>query len=343
MANQDGIFKKRVDDKSFTLSASTQDFTIDQGFPIGLLRRIWFRVFSTSFAVGGGAQVTDGEKTLLRSINVESTLHGPLYTNVDGLGLHRLMTILFGKAPVTRISTSAFSTLFHLPFGFLGLLRHPSKRLNDMALWAKTAKLKAVFTIGVLTDLVTGGAPSGAGKARLTCEYQPNPDPRAWDPKDTLNSGDKPGMQIEVMRIQQSALVTTGPVDTYLPIGQNRRLLYIMIRQLNSSNGAEVSDIFTPDSSVVELRHGSDVILERTIVQDLDDAMSDLVDVALPAGNHFIPIPQDGKLADARVLDAVQELKLTVDTLATATTRTLAIYLVYGKPVKGGAEPEAQN
>ena len=35
--------------------------------------------------------------------------------------------------------------------------------------------------------------------------------------------------------------------------------------------------------------------------------------------------------------------QLTVDTLATAATRLLAFYLVYAKPVKIGAEPEAQQ
>lgn len=341
MANQDGIFKKQVDEKVFTLGANTQDFVIDQGYPIGAIRRLWMRVFSTAFAVGGGVQVTDGEKRLLRNVTVESTLHGVLYQNVDGLGLYRLWTLIFGTAPATRISTTAFSTLFQIPFGYLGLLRHPSKRLNDMVLWARTAKIKTTFTIGTLTDLVTGGAPSGAGKARLTAEYQPNPNPAPYN-DDPKVAGDMPGLQIEVVRQQNSALSTAGLVDTFLPIGQSRNLIAILIRELDN-NGNEVGDIFTADVSGIELRHGSDVIYERAKVTDIDDLTQDLTNIAKIPGNHLIYLPADGRLTDARALDAVQELKLTVDNLNNATNRVLAFYLVFGKPVKSGAEPAAQQ
>jgi hypothetical protein len=342
------IVFKEGETQDLTLGSNTQNVKLEKNVPQGLIRSISLHTFTTAFALGGGSAVTDGEKKILRSVSVKSDKHGVLYQNVSGLSLYRLMTLIFSKAPaVTAVGASGYAARFPIPLGYMGHLRHPAKRINDMSLWAFTTKPIIELVYGVLTDVVTGGTPSGSVRIRPVFQYEPNPNPLPEDPKASdpvAGSGDRPKYQIEVIGTKFASLSTSGRNEQNLPIGQNRIPLYIMLHEKNSSTGAEVSDIFTARTSKLDLRHGSDYLFEQVSVTDLDEMMADFLNLSsLPAGVHLIPLTPDGKIADSILLDAFSEFKIAFDNCATASTRDLEVYLVNAVPVRGGAEPENQK
>jgi hypothetical protein len=351
--SQTRIKWKQGEQVDVTLGASAVDFKCEKSVPQGLIQEASLRIFTTAFALGGGSGVTDGEKAILRSLMVKSDLHGQLYINIDGLALYRIMTMLFGLAPkVTAVGSGGFSTEFPLPFGFLSTLRHPAVRPNDMALWSFATKPIIQGTIGILTDVVSGGSPSGTVRIRPTFRVIPYPNPAAEDVAASgapdlatrvKKSGDRPVWQIEVISTKFPSIATTGLNECQLPVGQGRIPLYLVISERNSSTGAEVSDIFTGDSSNIEVRHGGDLVCEQTKVNDLDGIMQRYLGAALPAGYHFIPLASQGKVLNSIKLDGVTEFKCVVDTLATAATRELRVYMINAIPVDQRASPENQK
>lgn len=344
------IAHKGTERKTFTISASTQEFHFTDRMPLELLRKAYLRLVSSAFALGGGTNVTDGEKTVLRSITVGSRLHKlPFYNNMDGKSLYRMWQILYAQAAAQGASASAFSCLFDLPFGHMGNLRHPSKRINDLAIWATASKMYIDGILGVLTDLVAGGAPSGTANLDLLFQYQDNADPRPYDPRDVdpadpakVISGDRPILQPEIFRDNFNVLSTSGDNEVPLKTGQGRRPLYILVFQRTSAD-AEVSDIFTADTTKVTLKYAKRYLIEPgTRLTDFDKIMEREMGIALPAGCHVFPIALDGKVADSFVTDPTQEFLLTFDNVATAASRQLAVVQFNGIPYNDEAEPAAQ-
>lgn len=333
------IKRQRVtpDPAAFTLSASQQDLKYSVGFPQGLLRRLALRLYTTSYSAGGGTYVTDGEKKILKSITVGSDLHGPVFREIDGIGLYRIMSMLLGKTSPVTTPGSSFSCLWNIPFGNIGTLRHPSKRLNDSVLVNIGANPYVTGKIGTLTDVVTGGSPAITLAAALHAEYEAEFMPAQYNPDAPEKSGDLPHLQLEVSRINQGSLVTSGFNEQQLLKGQDRRPLWLFWSERDQNDG-EVSDIFTANTTQFNLRHGSDDVAFQVKLTDLDAMMADFFDLSsLPAGWHAWPIYQDGKLSDSRVLDAATEFKAALDAVATSSNRSIAWYMVNGIPVRKGA------
>lgn len=328
------------------LDANTHDMIFEESIPQGLIRSIYLKLFSSAFALGGGANVAQGEQTVIRSLTVKSNLHGTLYQNIDGKTLYRFLSFITGVAPATAAAAGGVSCEFPIPFGFLGSLRHPAKRLNDSSLWSFTTKPIINLTIGALTDLVAGGAPNATLNVRPLYEVEANPNPLAEDPKaadPVRGSGDRPKFQVECIVSSFPALQLAGINEVNLPIGRGRIPAYIMVYERNSGTDAEVADVFTARTSNIELRHGGDVILQQTKVTDLDERMSHFLGMNLTAGYHMIPMMPDGKFTDSIQLDGFTEFKLSVDNLGVAAARSLRVLQFNLVPVNAGAEPENQK
>lgn len=344
---QPSIMFKTGETQSVTLSADTQTVKLEKSIPQGLIRGISLHTYTSAFALGGGAAVADGEKKILRALSVKSDKHGTLYQNVEGLALVRLLTLILGRAPAaTAVAAGGFAQRFPIPFGFLGTLRHPAKRLNDLSLWSFTTKPIIELIYGTLTNVVAGGAPSGTVQIRPVYEYEPNPNPLPEDPKAAdavMGSGDAPKYQIEVIGTKFASLATAGENEQALPIGQKRIPLYLMVYERVASTGAEVADIFTARTSKLTIRHGSDVIHDAVSITDFDEMMADFLNVTLPSGVHLIPLAKDGKISDSIMLDNFSEFKMSFDNCATAADRSLHVLIVNAVEVRAGAQPADQN
>jgi hypothetical protein len=345
--SQPSIVWKPGDYQDFTLGSNTQNLKLEKSQPQGLIREMVLTLYSTSFALGGGSAVTDGEKRVLRSLTVRTDKHGVLYQNIPGFMLYDVMTLLFQKSPsLGAVGASGFNCRFPIPFGFLGNLRHPAARLNDMSLWAIATKPIVEGVVGTLTDLVSGGSPSAAMRARLLYEYEPNPNPLPEDPKAAdpiAGSGDRPKYQIEMYSGTFDSLNATGRSEKLLSVGAGRVPLYIVLFELDTAD-AKVSNILSGRNAKIELRHGSDYILEDTPVADWDEHMADFLGLSsLGTGIHLIPFVKDGTILDSIVLDAVKEFKLSIADPNSVSSRKLAFVCVNAVPIRDAAQPENQK
>lgn len=343
MAEQNGIFRKHVRNEAVTIANAAQaDFTINQGYPRGLLRSLLLRIYG-SFTGAPTGTVTDGEKAVLRSFSFESTLHGPIVQNMDGLGWYRIISMLQSYAPRRALSTAAHSCAFPIPLAYPGTRWFPAFRLNDMATWAKKTLLTLKGTLGPATDMVSGGtAPTSTATARLSAQYEPNPIPSA-----EAGGGDAPMMQPLFERSQfpgAGLTAGTGFSSAFLSGGADKKLIGILWSERNSSTRAEVSDVFTADDTKVVLRHGTDRIIDETRQTDLDIELEQFLGFAPPTGWHGWLAAQDGKLTDWRDLrDSGKEFEIAFSDIATAATRQVFLYPLWALPIRKGAEADVQD
>lgn len=336
------IDSKHVNQQDFTVSASTQEFRITQGFPQGLLRELALR-FYTATTISGGSNVAGGELGFIRQVFLSTTLHGMIVEGVDGLGLYRIAQMIGGVAPVSANAATRATAYLPLFLGHLGNRMYPGARLNDMALWCRKALVECRGTIGVLTDLVSGGTPSITASVRLSAEFDPTP-----NPANASAGGDAPSWKPYYQRLQfPGAGLTAGAAynDLLLPVGQGRKLLALLWSERNSSTLAEVTDVLTVDTSKLSIRHGQKLHVDEERVTDLDYRMARLLGLtALPTGWHIWLPTKDGKLSDAiEVSDPATEFKFSVSDIATATTRQIYVYPIWGMPVNEAAEAAAQE
>lgn len=322
--------------------------------PQGLLRRAWLHFYFAAINAGGGSAVVGGDYVLIRALTVRDNLHGLLMPNIDGLGLARCQSIIKSMTiPRTTLTTTAMDVYLPVDFGHWGWLRRPSQRINDSSLWEFADKVRFEFTLGAITDIISGGtSPTCTVRARVLWEFDPHPNPNPevkGAATGTLadavargsKSGDRPNWQREVVMFDPIG-IQTGTYEVPLQIGLGRVPLFLIFSERDLNN-VEQSDIFTQYTTEITLWHGQDIVWKDIPLTDLDQFEATEQDFALPTGWHILKIIPDAKVLDSIKLDSVTEFKLRFINVANATSRKLRFYQWNMVPVNPAAAPEAQQ
>lgn len=347
------ITKKEGETREFTLGAGTQDLKHEKSVPQGLIRRVFLHIFTTAFALGGGAAVTDGEKRIIGNFSVKTDAHGQLYYPTEVLAWFRFWTLLTGRAPATNVTATSVSIALPIPFGFRGTLRGGMKRINDLGLWCMTTKPIIEGIVQPITKLVAGGAPTGTLKVRPVFQYEPNPDPREFktpaggvDLRGSIemSGGDAPLWQLEVLSGKFANLTTSGPQEQLLPPGKGRIPLYLMLYERVISTDAEASDVLNSRDCKVSVQHGTDFVLNPVGVMDHDEENDSDLNITQIGGYHLFDLIPDGKVPDSIKTDGFSEFKLTLTQAqkGTADDRELRYLIVFAvEPRSGPADQKA--
>lgn len=119
---------------------------------------------SHSLTIGSGTTPrTDGETAMIESIYLETDKHNSIVENVDGLGLHRVISFIYGTRPFTTAiaaTTGVYQTGMTIPLCIPGGYRQFDTIL-DLAKARIQARVqysdlsKAFGTVGTASDLIT--------------------------------------------------------------------------------------------------------------------------------------------------------------------------------------------
>ncbi|MBI3296672.1 MAG: hypothetical protein HYZ75_00805 [Elusimicrobia bacterium] len=320
-----------------SLGTGNQSYTFDKKHPRGLITEYALAVNGT-IALDGGTAASNPLR-VVRSVDVETDLHGKIIEGVDGKGLYRLGQILFGLDLAAAIASTSFRVPILLPLHNMGNRLWQGMRPFDTALWATVCKPVVTVALGPVTDLVTGGtAPTVTSvQIALSARYKPNPTPEKYDPANGL-FGDLPEGQLYIQRVQIPAYAA-GAVEAPLPIGQGRRLLGIFFSQRNTSTDAEVDTEVTANSTVISIKHGEDFPVYRKLVSQMKDENLAQFGV-LPSGWFAAWFNEYGRIIDGLDLrDISKELTVRFENLAATSNQNIYMYLVSVKPPKEGSQP----
>lgn len=131
---------------------------LSQGFPTGDIGiesiELTYNYANTHGT--GATPITDGQLLGIDTIYVESSAHGPIIVNLDGLGAHRLLSYIWGTAPFTTAIQAVTGNYPGSLFFPLALPKHSfALRPTDSILDMNNARLSARVQMTDSSKLLT--------------------------------------------------------------------------------------------------------------------------------------------------------------------------------------------
>lgn len=263
-----------------------------QGLPTGnmLLTDLLLGVNQNVTIGTGTTPQTDGELLLADSIYVDTDKHGPLVENVDGLGLSRMLQVIYGARPQTTAFAAATGNYYsgwRIPFAIPENAH--ALRPYDAALDLNNARMSAriqfnalsaaLGTVGTATSI-----PTVTWGGRLV-----------YGPDATELPTYVPVFKLKKVVISAAATGFQIPLDF-------GGLVYGMIgiAQRNSSTLAERTDVITASSKIRVDVNGRDAVLPMEL-RDLQayTKQANELETHPPAWAFLDFYSQSGRLADA--------------------------------------------
>lgn len=202
-----------------------------------------------------GLAVTNGVQVFVRNIRIETDKHGTLVDNIDGLAMYRFNQIDMGTLPdelqVTTMTTGtpAFDYQFSIPFADKNFLRSYDTLLDMMK-----SKMTVYVTLGIVTDMVSGGTYTGTFEVTtpsidVWADVIRNPNPFTGNVNGVDFTSELPIMQrsIEVRKFDVNQ--TSTGVKFPLPYG-DRIYRRIILQQRNGSTLAELATVITATQNI---------------------------------------------------------------------------------------------
>jgi hypothetical protein len=202
-----------------------------------------------------GSAVTNGVEVFVRNIRIESDKHGILVDNMDGLAMYRYNQIDKGTLPddlnVTTMTTGtpALDYTFEIPFADKNFLRSYDTLLDMLK-----SKLTIYVTLGIVTDMVSGGTYTGTfvvttPTVEVWGDIIRNPNPLTGVVDGVQFTSELPIMQrsIEVRKFDINQ--TSTGVKLALPYG-DRIYRRIILQQRNGSTLAELATVITATQNI---------------------------------------------------------------------------------------------
>ena len=297
-----------------------------QGLPTGnmLLTDLLLGVNQNLTIGTGTTPQTDGELLLADSIYVDTDKHGPLIENVDGLGLSRMLQLIYGARPQTTAvaaSTGNYYSGWRIPFAIPENAH--ALRPYDSALDLNNARMSArvqfnalsaaLGTVGTATSI-----PTVTWGGRLV--YGPD--------------GSELPTYVPVFKLKK-VTISAAATGFQIPLDFGG-LVYgaIGIAQRNSSTLAERTDVITAGSKIRVDVNGRDAVLPMEL-RDLQayTKVANEFETHPPAWAFLDFYSQSGRMADA--IDTIGQqgnMNLYVDVAAPANA-ALWVYTWGWKPI----------
>lgn len=270
-----------------------------------------------------GSAVTNGVQVFVRNISIETDKHGIIMDNMDGLSMYRFNQIDMGTLPdelqVTTMTTGtpALDWTFRVPFGDPRFLRS-----YDTILDMLKARMTVKVTLGIVTDMVSGGTYTGTfvvttPSIDVWADVIRNPNPVTGNINGVDFTSELPIMQrsIEVRKFDVSS--TSTGYKFPLPFG-DRIYRRIILQQRNSSTLAELSTVITATQNVGIEINGFPWV--QSIPWGALNARNkqDFQMETLPAGIAVFNFDQEGRIGD--MLNTLSQDQGTMNLVADVTS-----------------------
>lgn len=279
-------------------------------------------IVSNVLTIGTGTTPrTDGELALIESIYIETDKHNSIVENVDGLGLHRMMSFIYGTRPFTTAIAAASATYLTgmtipmcLPGGyrqFDTILDLAKARIQARVQFSDLSK--AFGTVGTASDTPLV-AFSGFYRIGLAPEDLP--------------------FFVPVYRLKRQTISASGSVAIPLDYGG---LIYlgIGIAQRDATTYVERTNIIVAASNIRLEVNGFDHVGNTTFRElQVENKQTTQLET-WPAAWCFLDFWKDqGRIADAiNTLNKQGNMNLYLDQLVSDATSQLWIYTFGLKPI----------
>lgn len=264
---------------------------------------------------------TDGETALIESVYLETDKHNSIVENVDGLGLHRLMSFIYGTRPQTTAwaaSSATYVTGMTIPMCLPG-----GYRQFDTILDLAKARIQARVQFSALDKaLGTVGTASDTPSVEFSGFYRIG-----------LQDEDLPFF-CPVYRVKRVTISASGSIQIPLDYGG---LIYLGlgIAQRDSSTYVERTNIIAATSNIRLEVNGFDHVGNTKYRElQIENKQTTQLETFPPAWCYLDFWKDQGRIADAiNTLNKQGNMNLYLDGLTSDATSQLWIYTFGLKPL----------
>lgn len=250
-----------------------------------------------------GTAVTNGVEVFVRNIRIETDKHGILVDNMDGLAMYRFNQIDKGTLPddlnVTTMTTGtpALDYTFNIPFADKNFLRSYDTLLDMLK-----SKMTIYVTLGIVTDMVSGGTYTGTFVVTtptidVWADIIRNPNPVSGNVNGVDFISELPIMQRSIEVRKYDVTSTSTGFKFALPYG-DRIYRRIIVQQRNSSTLAELATVITATQNIGLEINGFPWMQQIPWADQNARNKQDFQMETLPTGIAVFDFGQEGRIGD---------------------------------------------